>query len=220
MSKDFTEVRFNSNQFIQELNDFEVLLKSKSSLGEREIQELFKASLNLTAYIGTTIANIGIAQQVAYEFQIIGDFGADIAIGNPERQFCLVELENADTNSVFEKFGKKSTKEWSRRIEHGFSQIVDWFCHLDDFKKTDRFHRNFGYGHIDFAGLLLIGRSAGLDADDRRRLRWRSHNVIVNSHSVICMTYDDLFMRIKDGYERFSVTFRSEAGQNQAVDES
>jgi hypothetical protein len=116
---------------------------------------------------------------------------------------------------VLARVGRKATKEWSRRFEHGFSQIVDWFCHLDDFKKTDRFHRNFGYGHIDFVGLLLIGRNEGLDADDVRRLRWRTHNVIVNSHAVVCMTYDDLFRELNEGFERYSAAFQAETAPAQ-----
>jgi Domain of unknown function (DUF4263) len=210
MSKDFTEVAFNHVHFKKELDHFRDLLSAKLILGEREIQELFKASLHLTAYIGTTFGNIGVAKQVAYEFEIMGDYGADIVFGNREKQFCFVELENGDPDSVLERVGKKATKEWSKRFEHGFSQIVDWFCHLDDFKKTDRFHRNFGYGHIDFVGLLLIGRNEGLDADDVRRLRWRTHNVIVNSHPVVCMTYDDLYKELNDGYERYSAAFKTE----------
>jgi hypothetical protein len=215
MSKDFTEVAFNHVQFKKELEQFRELLNAKRILGEREIQELFKASLHLTAYIGTTLGNIGVAKLVAYEFQIMGDYGADIVFGNPEKQFCFVELENGAPDSVLEKVGKKSTKEWSKRFEHGFSQIVDWFCHLDDFKKTDRFHRNFGYGHIDFVGLLLIGRNEGLDADDIRRLRWRTHHIVVNSHHVVCMTYDDLYKELPDGYERYSAAFTAETGPMQ-----
>src|SRR6266446_5318993 len=127
MAKEFTEVAFNPVEFKKELDQFGALLRSTNLLGEREIQKLFKASLHLTAYIGTTIGNIGVAKQVAYEFQIMGDYGADIVFGNPEKQFCFVELENGDADSVLEKIGKKSTKEWSTRFEHGFSQIVDWF---------------------------------------------------------------------------------------------
>jgi hypothetical protein len=208
MSKDFTEVVFNHVQFKAELEQFRALLNSKKTLGERELQELFKSSLHLTAYVGTTFGNIGVARQVAYEFEIMGDYGADIVLGNREKQFCFVELDVGGPDSVLKRVGKKATKEWSRNFEHGFSQIVDWFCHLDDFKKTDRFHRNFGYGHIDFGGLLLIGRNEGLEADDVRRLRWRTHNVIVNSHPVICMTYDDLYKELNEGYERYSAAFK------------
>jgi hypothetical protein len=210
MSKDFTEVTFNLVRFKKELDQFRDLLNSKKILGERELQELFKASLHLTANLGATIGSIGVAGQVAYEFEIMGDYGADIVFGNREKQFCFVELEDGDPDSVLTRAGKKSTKEWSRRFEHGFSQIVDWFCHLDDFKKTARFHRNFGYGHIDIVGLLLIGRNEGLDPDDIRRLRWRTHNVIVNSHPVVCLTYDDLYKQLRESFERYSAAFKGE----------
>lgn len=215
MSKDFTEVAFNPVQFKKELDQFHVLLNSKKTLGERRIQELFKASLHLTAYMGTTVGSIGVARHIAYEFEIMGDYTADIVFGNREKQFCFVELESRGPDSVLERVGKKSTKEWSKRYDHGFSQIVDWFCHLDDFKKTDRFHRNFGYGHIDFVGLLLIGRDEGLDADDVQRLRWRTHNVLVNSNHVVCMTYDDLYQELKEGYERYSAAFAAETNPTQ-----
>jgi hypothetical protein len=211
MSKDFTDVAFNPAQFQAELAQFRDLLNSKAVLGEREPKKLFKSSPHLTAYIGTTFGNIGVARQVAYEFEILGDYAADIVIGNRERQFCFVELEGGEADSLLRKVGKKATKEWSPQFEHGFSQIVDWFCHLDDFNKTDRFHKNFGYGHIDFVGLLLIGRSEGLDADDLRRVRWRTHNVVVNSHHIICMTYDDLQRELSEGFERYSAAFRAEA---------
>ena len=125
MSKDFTEVAFNPLQFKKELDQFRDLLKSKKVLGERELQELFKACLHLTAYVGTAFGNIGVARQVAYEFQIMGDYSADIVLGNREKQFCFVELENGDPDAVLERVGKKSTKEWSKRFEHGFSQLVD-----------------------------------------------------------------------------------------------
>ena len=102
-------------------------------------------------------------------------------------------------------------KEWGRRFEHGFSQLVDWFYLLDDFKKTDRFQRNFGYGHIDFVGLLLIGRSKGWDDHDIKRFRWRSHKVLIDSHPVICMPFDQLYADLKERFDVYSVAFQTEA---------
>jgi hypothetical protein len=49
MSKDFTEVAFNHVQFKKELDQLHAFLTSTKILGEREIQEFFKASLHLTA---------------------------------------------------------------------------------------------------------------------------------------------------------------------------
>ncbi len=211
MSKDFTEVVINHAQFKKELDDFGDLLASAKVLSERDIAAFFKACQHLTAYIGCAFGiNIGVAKQIAYEFEIFGDYSADIVFGNREGRFCLVELECGDPGAVLEKVGKKASKEWSRRFEHGFGQIVDWFCRLDDFKKTERFHRNFGYGNIDFVGLLLIGRNEGLSDDDIRRLRWRTHNVIVDSHHVVCMTYDDLYKELSEGYKHYSAAFAIE----------
>jgi hypothetical protein len=210
MAKDFTEVTFDPRRFQTELDNFRGFLSSKKQFGEREVHDLLKSSPHLTAYIGTTFGTIGVAKLVAYEFEILGDFAADVVLGNREKQFCFVELEDGHPESVLAKVGKKATKEWARRFEHGFSQIVDWFCHLDDFKKTDRFHKNFGYGDVGVVGLLLIGRSDGLDADDIRRLRWGTHNVLVNSHHVFCMTYDDLYTELSEGYARYSAAFGAE----------
>jgi Domain of unknown function (DUF4263) len=70
-------------------------------------------------------------------------------LGNKNKStFCVVEFEDGKLNSIFRKFANKSMTEWSPRFEHGFSQLVDWFCTLDDFKKTERFARDFGHGHV------------------------------------------------------------------------
>ena len=120
MSKDFTEVAFNLIEFKTELQQFCKLLNSKVSLGEREIQAFFKTSMNLTAYIGTTFGTIGVARQVAYEFEIFGDYSADIVFGNREKQFCFVELESGNTDSVLEDDLYRELKEGYERYSAAF----------------------------------------------------------------------------------------------------
>jgi hypothetical protein len=150
MSKDFSEVAFDHVLLKKELDAFGGLLDSEKAVAERRIQELFKKSLHLTAFIGATFRiNIGVAKHVAYEFEIIGDYAADVVLGTRDRRFCLVELEPGIPSALLRRVGRKSSKEWSREFEHGFSQIVDWFCHLDDFKNTEKFRRNFGHAHIE-----------------------------------------------------------------------
>src|ERR1700676_5160272 len=78
-------------------------------------------------------------------------------------------------------------------ITFRFSQLVDWCYTLDDFKKTDRFARDFGHGHITFIALLILGRNAGVSDADRNRLRWRTEKVRVDSHTIECLTFDDLY---------------------------
>jgi hypothetical protein len=211
MVKEFNDITFNSVAFQNELAQFEILLKSKEILGERELQRFFDQARHLTAYIGVGASlGIGIAKQVAKQFVLMGDFIADLAFGTREKSFCVVELEDGDPTSVLEKVGNKATKEWSRRLEHGFSQLIDWFCLLDGQKNTPSFQKNFGYGHIDFVGLLLVGRTKGLSEDDLYRVRWRKHNVVVASHPIYCMTYDELYEGLKEAYELHAAAFTAE----------
>lgn len=144
--------------------------------------------------MGTCGPHGSVADCLAFEFPIVGDFTADLVVGNRGPQaFLLVELEDARQNSVFTQVGERAAHDWSPRFNHGFSQIVDWFCSLDDFKRTRRFSRDFGGGHVRFSGLLVIGRSGNLDAEERQRLSWRADKVKVDSIHVGCMTYDDLY---------------------------
>jgi hypothetical protein len=43
----------------------------------------------------------------------------------------------------------------------------------------------FGYGHITFTGLLIVGRSTGMDDFQRARLQWRSDKVLIDSNTII-----------------------------------
>ncbi len=139
---------FNPTQCRRDLAAFQRLLQSKKELAERaDIQRFFKKRKQLSAFIGTFASNIGPAKLLGYEFPFMGDFSADIVLGNKETGvFCVVEFEDGKPDSIFTKLPKKSTTEWSRRFEHAFSQLVDWFYSLDDFKKTERFAKNLSHG--------------------------------------------------------------------------
>jgi hypothetical protein len=69
---------------------------------------------------------------------------------------------------------------------------VDWFTHFDDLKKTTRFQKDFGTGHIRLSALLVIGREAGLSDHEKFRLEWRAEKVQIDSHAVECVTFDGL----------------------------
>jgi hypothetical protein len=146
--------------------------------------------------------------------EVFGDCACDLAIGDDARGlFCFVEFEAAEPGSVF-KQGKKGTPDWSSRLEHGFSQIVDWFYLLADQSKTHQFKSFFGTDLADYCGLLVIGRSAFLTTDQQHRLRWRSQNTLVNGRPVWIITFDELFDMLEDRVELFanSVPKRSQKG--------
>ena len=107
--------------------------------------------------------------------------------------YTLVELEDAAPTSVYR--AEPATPYTTDRFNRGFAQIVDWFCYLDGQRSAPQFRAYWGEAPR-FTGLLVIGRSAGLDAEGRHRLEWRSDQVRVNGRPVLSMTYDDFVARL------------------------
>ena len=195
-------IAFDHAAFEVELAALGALLGSKADLSEKDdIQPLFRASKHLSAFLGTFAPDIGPATEMAFEFPFFGDYRADLLVGSKSAcHFCVVEFEDGRADSIFKKQPTRANPEWSGRFEHDFSQLADWFFNLDDYKKSHGFTRTFGYGHISFTGLLIIGRAAGMDDMKRTRLRWRSNKVLVDSNAVICVTFDDMYEVIKKRY--------------------
>lgn len=76
---------------------------------------------------------------------------------------------------------------------------MDWLCLLDGIQNTPDFRDYWGHATPpQFVGVLAIGRGPSLSAEARRRMEWRSAKVKVNSHPVLCLTYDDLVARLID----------------------
>jgi hypothetical protein len=203
---------FDPQRFEKELAAFGALLRSKTGLSERnDIQPFFKNSKHLAAYMGTTFPEIGPATELAFEYPVFGNFRADLLLGNRTgKKFCVVEFEDGCENSIFKKQPRRGNPEWSPRFEHGFSQFTDWFYSLYDFKGTGEFARTFGDGHVRFYGLLIVGRSASLDAARRRRLDWRTEKVLIDSHPVACLTFDDLHASLHERFIRYKAAARLE----------
>jgi hypothetical protein len=202
VAKNLEPIAFDLAALDGELRALGAFLKSKADLSEKkDIQPFFKARKHLSAFLGTFSPAVGPATELAFEFPFFGDFSADVLLGNKKAgEFCVVEFEDGRRDSLFKRQPARGNPEWSARFEHGFSQFVDWFYHLDDFKGTKGFAKTFGNGHVRFTGLLIVGRGAGLDDAQRARLRWRTERVLVDSHPINCLTFDDLHALL---HERF-----------------
>ena len=195
MAQQFTSVTLDPIQCRVEIDEFGVMLASGAELSEKhDIQPFFKRRVQISAFIGSFMRNIGPATQICFEYQFFGDYAADLVLGDKAyRQFCVIEFEDGRSQSIFKPSPSGNTRVWSSRFEHGFSQIIDWYTMLDDLKKSQRFKRDFGDGHVRFSAMLIIGRDAGLtDAYDRFRLDWRADKVSVDSNNVVCVTFDEL----------------------------
>ena len=212
MAKNLESITFDPKRFRRELKAFGTLLASSPDLSEtRDIQPLFKKRKQLSAYMGTFAPNIRPATHLAFEYPFFGDFKADVLLGNKiAGEFCVIEFEDGNRDSIFKNQPARGNSEWSPRFEHGFSQLVDWFYNLDDFKNTKGFEKTFGAGHISLSGLLVIGRSHSLDDSQRSRLKWRSEKVLIDSHPISCVTFDELYSLLHNRFVLYSAASRQE----------
>lgn len=192
--KGWIDVTFDSKQCKKELDQFGELLKAEELSESKDVLPFFKDRPQLTAFIGDVAPKVGPANRVGREFPLLGDFRADFVVGDKGRgDYCLIEFEGGRKDSLFRTVKNRSMKEWGTQFEHGFSQLVDWFCLIDDQKNTEHFKKIFGYGRLNFCGMLVVGRSAALSEAERNRLKWREEKVIVNSHWILCLTFDELY---------------------------
>lgn len=199
-------------QCLFELEEFEKLLFNNRELKESEhILPFFKQRLHLSAYIAFYIPQMVRFDQIKHEFSFFGDFRADLAIGDSVNNiYCFIEFEDATKDSIFVNKGR-STSDWSPRFEHGFSQIIDWFWKIDDFKNTSLARSIFGSENIEFCGILIIGRDAFISDIDKARLKWRLNKVLVDSRKIICITFDQLARDIRDSFSRYSLIYEAES---------
>ena len=136
--------------------------------------------------------------RLGHEMDVFGHFRCDVVVGNStERAYSLIEFEDATEGSVFRK-GPKYNDEWGPRLEHGFSQLVDWFWTIDDQRQTREFARRFGGNDAIFFGMLVVGRRKFLPESGADRLRWRTRNVLIGNQTITCITFDDLYDGLRD----------------------
>lgn len=204
--KAFAPVRLNLTACRSELDRFHALLASRADLSERaDILPVFRSCSHLMSLIGMNVTGLLSVDRLAYEYDIFGDYAADAVIGDSaQRVYCAIEFEEATAGSILHKTDARTLKQWGRRFEHGFSQLVDWFYTFDDQKHTAGFSSRFGDGHVQFYGLLVIGRSADLTEHDRGRFRWRADRVTINSHKILCFTYDELLASLEATWQSLS----------------
>jgi hypothetical protein len=192
--KALQSIAFSPSTCAAELDAFDALLGSSDELSERnDILPFFRAHQHLAAFLGMLNPDVDVFDAIAYEYDLFGDFACDLVVGDSQRRaFTLVELEDATAESIFQKVARKHTPEWARRFDHGYSQLIDWFWKLDVHRQNDDFRDRFGGSDASFFGMLVVGRSKFMGDRERRRLKWRLDRVVIDSHKVSCLTYDDL----------------------------
>lgn len=210
--KEFESFTFSPQACRQELDALQELLQQENDLPERKlVLPFFRQRQHLSAFIGTYHTYISRFNRIAYEYDIFGDFTADLVIGDSQAGYYLfVEFESAQDDSLFRKQGSKATPEWSPKFEHGFSQIIDWFWKLNEMEASREFQRRFSPEYVGYEGILVIGRSEKLELRERDRLRWRREQIKVSGKTVHCVTFDELYEHLNNKLQIYEQAFWAE----------
>jgi Domain of unknown function (DUF4263) len=177
-----------------EWNAYSGLLAANATLSERkDVLPFFKKSRDLSLLICNYFPNIRTPNRFAHEYELDGDFVADLIVGDSKaHNYLLVEFENGAPNSIFKSNGKKATPDWAQRFEGAYSQLTDWLWKLEDKRSTADFANTFGDRRAKFLGLIVIGKNMNLSQQEKDRLKWRMDRTMIDSNAVSVMSFDDL----------------------------
>jgi hypothetical protein len=211
--KQFEQVDFDFRRFRREAAERRALLRRNPVLQERrQVLPFFRKRRQLSAHCGYYHPVITRPDLIAWEYDLFGDFQCDLVVGDSEKKaFCFVDFEDAGPDSVFQRRGRKATREWSRRFDHGYSQIVDWFYKIADRTNSEEFEARFGKRAISYEGLLVVGRDQHFVAGERLRLDWRKDRLICDSKKIHCVTYDELLDEMNRRLESYAVLAAAKA---------
>jgi hypothetical protein len=206
--KTFESLAFDPARCQQEVGELRAWLRRRPVLDEnKHIRPFFRKRRHLSAFLGSYSTSIIRFDRLAFEYPLFGDFTCDLAVGDSAKHaYSFIEFEDAGPNSLFVKQGRKATREWSARLDHGYGQIIDWFAKLDDMKKSDAFAARFGARSIRYNGVLIVGRDHSLQPGERERLEWRRTNVVVASQRIEVVTFDSLVDDLEGRLGKFLVS--------------
>jgi hypothetical protein len=160
----------------------------------QDVLDFFRSRQQLAAFIGSYFPYVSNFDSIAYEYDIFGDFRADLAVGDSKNgQYAFIEFEDAGPDSIFRTRSNRSSSEWSPRFERGYSQVLDWLWKLSDMETTTEFENRFSPNYTRYEGMLIIGRTVDLSFKDTVRFNWRRDRVIVDSKQIHCITFDELY---------------------------
>lgn len=188
--KKLEQVRYNAGEVRQQLTELFGFLQVNGSFDEqRDFAPFLKARQQLAARIGTLGRIIVEPDCMAREYDVFGDFVADLVVGDSqEGAYTFIEFEDAQPNSLFVQKSSKYKSEFAPRFERGYSQLVDWFYKLDSMQGTRDMEERFGRREIRYDGVLVIGRNEFINPAERARLSWRQECIVVNSRHILVYT--------------------------------
>ena len=184
---------FDAVQARKEWQEYQLLLQTKPELKEREdVLPFFRERHHLSVLIGYYLPSVLKPNCFGHEFSIFGDFKADLIVGDSiNRHYLLIEFEDGKSNSIFTRT-RRTTSEWSSRLEKAYSQLTDWLWQLDGMRNTPQFETAFKKSDAEFQCVIVIGKNTNLTEDEQKRLRWRENNTVINSKKFQIISFEQL----------------------------
>jgi len=188
----FTSITYSLSTAESELISFKAWLAGRTFFGEAEVVAQIRARAQMCCLLAS-YAGIRAPDLIRFELTLKGLFRTDLVMGNDHfRQFALIEFEDAEANSLFSG-GPRQYRHWSRRLEHGFGQVVDWAWIRNDHPNDTVLAAAFGGPIHDSAYLVVCGRDASLIDDvERKRFEYRRFKTRIEGAPVGFLTYDDM----------------------------
>lgn len=177
-------------------NDLISASTAPNGVGETALLKWFGVSVDRIALLTYAIHRV-VPTHVARELTF-GDFRADFAWANVDPDVDptvgLIELENCEPKTLFEKKARKAPYLGARFLG-GFGQLADWCSFGQAQAKADATisavlgskHPNAAYVYALVAGHRRFAK----DALSETRLRWWRENLQVG-HGTITMTFDQV----------------------------
>lgn len=198
------ELPYDRAASIADIDALEQRLKDVSAeIGETELHELFSDRPQLLLALGDIYGPIMLPGAYQDEQGLFGEFRTDFIVSDEERsRFLFIEFEDAKVDSIFkQKNHSGSTSpsfEWSSRLEHGLSQVLDWHFRVDDYRSSSKITETFGPDFLTYEGLVVIGRDEFLRRQGlKRRFEWRVQKTVVDSKNIRCVTFDHLLRELQ-----------------------
>jgi hypothetical protein len=140
--------------------------------------------------------------KIAVELDILGRYTPDIVLIDTQRKtYVMIELEPAETDSIFSGKGKK--RHWSSRYEKGFSQCVDWAGEFAINQQNEQTITGLSNANIrNFA--LIIGRRKFFKPNSLEINRFEQRNSLITHFNFTkkcnyqCIDYDELLSELKN----------------------
>jgi len=194
----FDSIKFNLTLADLELTSFKAWLATVKFVGETVIVNEIKSRPHMACLLASTLG-LEAPDMIKFELALKGMFRTDLVLGNDgARRFGLIEFEDAEENSIFKK-GTAQYRYWAPRIEHGFSQVIDWAWVRADHPNDSVLVSGFGGPITASAYAVICGRDASLRDDvERKRFRHRRDHLKVEGQTALVLTYDEMVQYMED----------------------